>query len=550
MDKRLSCGPPGEDELDEFPPLPKEHRHGRSKVAMSLMHRKARLIPVLAIVLSWTALTRGEIRSIKDHAIPLPDETSFLQTKMALQFIPRRRCCDGDQFIARLGEALSKVPFPTLLWSDPAWRKRRSVSTRDDESLGTFLDRMTSSAGPYQAREHQGFLEVAWTKDSSASLRDQVEHYLPPISMHAQLSAQLLTVWHRVSAMDFDYDSNVVDAAMDFDRSFEKEMLDTVRTLQIDQIIGKSMEFRHSLTTSQSTSLDEFMATLAASIGGSARLVNGRWILVPFERDEAGLERIRKHIARFREGNYRGSGYWLARMGVNALPEILAEFEKAEEHDLLELTDLLSLIPAPERDRAFLSRLSTFMKKRSEVHDYGFVSTILLTLADNGNAAAIPLMEQIASEPAFDHDVRATANVSLNRLGASPEPRPIEKLLDLESGSTGDIELLPNLTPILHALFDQCFAPAPTEARLLSVPRFNSLDTGQDGRTVIRGVSEGAPPFPKIQWTVRILEIGRDDALVEAEFDCGDLCGSGFRGRFGRRDGRWLVMAWEHLWSR
>ena len=310
------------------------------------------------------------------------------------------------------------------------------------------------------------------------------------------------------------------------------------------------MGFRHSLTTSQSISLDEFMGTLAASIGGSARFVDGRWTLVPFERDEAGLARIRKHLARFREGNYRGSGYWLARMGENALPEILGEFEEAEDHDPLELTDLLRLIPSPERDRAFLGRLSAFVKNRSEFHDHGFVSTILLTLADSGNTPAIPLMEKIASDPELDPDVRATAYVSLNLLEASPEPCPIEKLLNLESEITGHIDLPPSLTPVLHALFDQCFVPAPAGARLLSVPRALSVDVGQDGKTEIRGVSEGAPPFSKIQWTVRILEIGRDDALLEAEFDCGDLCGSGFRGRFRQKDGRWLAMAWEQLWSR
>ena len=141
---------------------------------MSLISRNARLVPVLAIVLNWTALARGEIRSIEEHPIPLTDKTDFLQTKIAIQFVPL--CggyCDADQFIEKLGEALSKVPFPTVLWSDSAWRKRRSVSTRNDESLGTFLDRMSSSAGPYQAREHQGFLEVAWTLDSNASLGDQ-----------------------------------------------------------------------------------------------------------------------------------------------------------------------------------------------------------------------------------------------------------------------------------------------------------------------------------------------------------------------------------------
>ena len=77
---------------------------------MSLMHRSARQIILLAIVLSWTVLARAEIRSNKGHPIPLPDENGFLQTKIAIHFIPRRLCCHGNRFIAKLRAALGKVP--------------------------------------------------------------------------------------------------------------------------------------------------------------------------------------------------------------------------------------------------------------------------------------------------------------------------------------------------------------------------------------------------------------------------------------------------------
>jgi hypothetical protein len=240
------------------------------------------------------------------------------------------------------------------------------------------------------------------------------------------------------------------------------------------------------------------------------------------------------------EFGYDKPGRALASRGREAMPEVLAEFEDAEDYYLCCLANILAQTPSPERDRAFIRKLQD---RRNNVDDFlldDYAEAMMLALAKNGCQAAVPIIQEYARDPRLEHDLRVQAKVSLNLLRCSePEGEPRGKYV--VSPETAPILAQPwasRALRVLEALIDHNVFANSGKVTVMSI------SPAKKGGSMI----EGKLPDGKGTWEIDFRKGNGDRIPFRFHWYEGPKAAAQYRGLLEKRGGRWLVVRYQLLW--
>jgi hypothetical protein len=474
---------------------------------------KFRRMIFFAFVFLMAVTAEAEIISIKEKPITHGTISKTLASK------PGPAGFSGP-FLSSLAEYM---PFPVVIWADDP--KPDGVNLDLDISKSWFqnLLEIKSPGGEFFTRNHPGFIEIAWCQSRSSKMSKSVPHIIFS-SSHA---SDFLTMWHIVSGTDFKYDEDLVKNSDEWERRVisRSEIELTVKRDEFGPYNYKRFE------SSDKLPLNEFMAKLAARLGGSVRKSEGSWIFVPFERTPESMKIVSDLLSEIENDGHLASPNSieaLQRIGNPVLPEIMSEFQKTKTWRLPALIDVLMEIPSPERDEAFF-KIAQSLGSLGFGHMAAEASRLKIfsALASSRYFPAISLLERYAKEDFPNSDVRFQARIALNILGRPLPPKRSEEVMTIN----------PNVSPILQSgKAKQLFpiAYALLEQWPFSIPsRLKTAAEDKRGNFIFKGENKNGE-----NWSIRIARASENDALVYVE---------NFYGYFAKlkhQNGRWLLCDW------
>lgn len=504
-----------------------------------------RSILILLIALCQGEITQSEVVSISEHPIEVKGITNPLEKEIdfSTSIGPLNR--NTGPFMKRMSRLLDSFPCPIVCWSDPLTGVRSEVEI-DFGTWNQVLLSLVPAISPYRATQHSMFTELVWAEpDQESEFRKKLSESVPPIVFLGNNPSEFLTMWHTLSGMEFRYDTALIKRSQSLYENWEQER----SPFEEEESEG---ELKAIMTVPESVPDSKFMGALASQFGGSARQEDNHWIIGEFKRDADGIALIRSLLSALKgkpfDHGFGEAETTLKKIGLPALPEVLEEYETAEDYHFNALTVILATIHSHERDEVFLKKLSEYLAGGGNLRD-GHVTTMVAALADKGNKAAIPTIEKLAGRgPA----IRTQAVVALNVLDAPFPPREPASLVSIDQEALKMIETegFKDSLEILHAAIDQCFAvEAEGQLVLSSAQRVSKSDRPSSMTANVDGVKfAGTFADGKTTWAILMNEPGDAGVWVYATVRGGPLAGAGYEGRAKFRNGRWLFDKWWQTW--
>ncbi len=445
---------------------------------------------------------------------------------------------------------LDDLSIPYVVWLDPTVTGTADFEMSEDFTYREHFERYAQHLGAFHEITHPNFVELTWgSSERVEELRAGMNHEVPPISFFVEEESQLPELWSRVSGIKASYketgwewtgrrsrlESTELFKGFDLYEFFE----------EIDEAQEESDSFESIFTVMTPTTLDEFMAVMAAQFGSAAAQEQGEWSFVPLSEANVQAGLVKLLLAQIENNPYSGGygrpGQILMRIGKPRLGEILEAFENAEAYYLGALTNILAKIPAPERDAAFIAELTEILPRSPAFLSHSHVPAMIYALADNNYLDAVDILTRYANGDSQVGYVSGDAQIALNNLGFPISRDNLPERVDF-SGETDAWRSLPyyatlrGILPYMGALEFLFHRPGKLKV--------SSVEKNEMGGLTFKGTL----PDDAGTWE---LEIGREQQNkipIGYSFVCGGLCGGGYAGILTREIDRWAMIYWQGLW--
>jgi len=423
---------------------------------------------------------------------------------------------------------LEGFAVPAAIWLQPA--KPPGDSNR---LWHKWLQQMLNPSMRSRIQRHRHAFEMGWFENEGAGeqTRRNFAHRVPPLILHAMNPAELLTLWHEVSGIDFLYDEDLVQKALHAPKPSNE-----------CDAYGFPIEYPDDpalLVPPPGMPIEDFMNLLAGKVGAIAWIEGSFWVIAPSTRNPYTIAKARRLLAEMKRSNYQHAhwqkGIDLARMGEAVLPEILSEYRTARGGYFLALTDLLDMIDCEERDRTFLSTLKDYLSNENTVTEEDAICSIVDTLSRVRCKKALPFIQDLARW----EDFRVSCKIALNRLG---QPLPASAsgagvTFKKETQALLEDERVQRVLPVIFAFLDQCFDASRKPGTV------QNLEIREDGQVEFLWNSDKGMDF-----RLWIPAFQGERAVVHAMYWYDDLSAGGYRGRAIFSNGRWLFVDWRMMW--
>jgi HEAT repeat protein len=215
------------------------------------------------------------------------------------------------------------------------------------------------------------------------------------------------------------------------------------------------------------------------------------------------------------------------------LPQLLKALPDSDSYFRICLVNLLSEIPDPQRDAAFVTLLEKILKEGDpDSFAVPAVEPAMRVLAARNVAAAVPVLRAYIDSEGIEIELRAEARIALGRMGAL-DPGSIPNVpYEIESGlSTEGMDVQ---VAILALLLKYELVKAPL--------KLVEFEEGGGPTKVLKGTIEGGT------WYLRVGQEQGGRVPFYYNWHTGPLSAAGYTGVAKVRNGQWIVTDWRMMW--
>ncbi len=476
-------------------------------------------------------------------ADPLDERPDFF----SVMFLPNSESWDAGKVVEWVGSSLEYLSYPVVVWVDPSVQGSEEFEISEEDSYRSELESFSILLGEYHEKTHSTFIELTWGSDENVEeVRNRMDQEVPPISFVVNDPSQLPEIWSRLSGIDISYKKSTSGSPGLAGSLGELEMFKSFEFHgRFREMAEEEKGMMWVFTVKKVTKIEEFMNLLAAQVECAAERLNGSWSFVSIAETQAGIESIRILLSEIKEApydhGYGNPGQTLVRIGKPATAEILKELVDAEDYYFNALVNILSNIPSPERDEAFLKELGEFFDATDLFLAHWYVPAMMKALADNKCRKAIPILQRFAAHRKLEGNLAGHAKIALSNLESPVEAGDPEERISFADESD-EWESLPDyqkMRDILLSIVDLDLLF--WEPGIFEVTKVKKNKVG--GLTF-----KGKLPNEQGTWDLEIGKEERQKIPVYYSCHCGPRCGVGCAGVLEYRDNRWLVVFWQQLW--
>lgn len=241
------------------------------------------------------------------------------------------------------------------------------------------------------------------------------------------------------------------------------------------------------------------------------------------------IKKIKKNPYNY---GYSRAGRILAQRGVEALPPLLEALDGAKDYYRLSLLNILSQIPDPRRDTAFVALTKKLLNEERDFLWDDAAKTLLRAAGENRIREAVPVLRNYLAASDVGRETRAEARIALALLGE----------LDLTALPPTEYEIAAkseaNAVPLHLALLETLL-----KYELLVGPLvLEEIDSSETEFVVFRGTIENG------NWQIRFGTEQSDRIPFYYTWHTGPLSAAGYRGTFEKIDGAWIIVHWRMAW--